>query len=206
MLIVPEIPEPGCRTHPWSSTDYTNGGGAYYDFTRQPELIPLVLEDFVPYAHQKAVQRFYEFLRWVSISPESMFETNDCALRAPHEHSDLLFQARFKVEGRLHIFFRDHADNVRSDCFLWLQRMFCLYLQVYRPDFHRAVIGFALWDTDYGRLVNQESRGKLLNLSFYAYGDSEADAFDSLLIVFDGFWEAAKRISRFMTTDIPAFP
>lgn len=205
MLITPDPPEPGCRTHPWGATDYTNGGGAYYNFACSPELIPSVLEDFVPHAHYQAVQRFYEFLRWVAISPDSILETNDCALRAPHEHKDF-FNARLRVDGRLHIFYRNHADNVRSDCFRWLERMFYLYLQVYRPDFRHAIIGIGANDTDYVGLIGQECRGKLLSLTFNAYGDSEADAFASLLVVFDGFWEAAKRISRWTITKIPDPP
>ena len=208
MLIVPDTSSEGSgpRTHPWSRTEYTNGGGAYYDFALQPDLIPSVLEDFRSHSHYPAVQRFYEFLRWVNTSPESSLETNDCALRAPHEHGDSIFDFRLKVDGRLHIFYRNYADNVRSDCFHWLERMFCLYLQVYRPDFHHALISIGAWDTDYVRLVGQKCRGKLLSLTFNAYGDSEEDAFNSLLVVFDGFWEASKRISKAMKLQITDFP
>jgi hypothetical protein len=152
------------------------------------------------------VQRFYEFLCWVNTSVESNLETDDCALRSPHENVDILFRARLRVDGRLEIFYRNHADNVHSESFRWLEYMFCLYLQVYPPDFHRAVIRIGARDTDYIRLVGQKCRGKRLSLTFNAYGDSEADAFDSLLVVFDGFWGASKRISKAMKLQIPDFP
>jgi hypothetical protein len=205
MLTVPGPPDPGCRSHPWGTTEYVNDGGAYYDFARSPELIPTVLEDFVPHSHYQAVQRFFEFLRWVATSSESALETNDCALRAPHQHKDF-FSPRLRIDGRLHIFYRNHADNVRSDCFRWLERMFYIYLQVYRPDFRNAIVSVAANDTDYIGLVGQQCRSKLLSLAFSAYGYSEADAFASLLVVFDGFWEAAKRISRWVKTEIPDPP
>jgi hypothetical protein len=207
MLIAPEISltESGHKTHPWSRTSYTNGGGAYYDFTKNLNLIPEVLEDFRPHADQQAVQRFYEFLGWVN-GDESLLETTDCALRAPHEHEDSIFRARLKIDGRLEILYREHAFNVAPDSFRWLEYMFCLYLQVYRPDFYRAVIRIGARDTDYVRLPPAECHGKRLCLTFNAYGDSEAEAFDSLLVVFEGFWGVSKRISNAMTVAVPDFP
>jgi hypothetical protein len=198
MLIVPDDSktQSGCRTHPWSRTEYIEDGGAYYDFKSRPDLIPEVLEDFRPHAKYDAIQQFYKFLRWINTSPQSSLETNDCALRSPHAHGDTIFDFRLKIDGRLHIFFRDYGNNIDRDCFTWLERMFWLYLQVYEPNFRRGLITVLACETDYVDLLPQKCRGKLLSLTFNAYGDSEADAFNSLLVVFNGFWEASKRISN----------
>jgi hypothetical protein len=208
MLIIPDRSDTqsGCQTHPWWRTEYSECGGAYYDFKTQPDLIVVVLEDFRPHARFEAVQQFYEFLRWVNTSPQSCLETNDCALRASHEHGDKIFAFPLKVDGRLHIFFRDYRNNVNHDCFIWLERMFWLYLQVYEPNFRRGLISVVTCETDYVDPAPDKSRGKLLSLSFAAYGDSETDAFDSLLVVFNGLWEASKRNSASVQNQLIDFP
>jgi hypothetical protein len=74
-----EIP-PG-RHHPWTPVE-NNPEAKYYDFKTHPEQIPLVLEDFKPWAHYPAIPRFYELLRWLN-GRESILESNDCGLRPP---------------------------------------------------------------------------------------------------------------------------
>jgi len=207
MLIVREPARLGGRykTHPWSKTSYSEDGGAYYDFCEHPELIPEVLEDFRPYADREAVQVFYRFLAWVN-GDDSLLETADCAMRPPHENNDTLFRARLKIDGRLEIFCREYKKNVVIDYFEWFEKMFVLYFQIYRPDFHRGIVSVNSHPTDYIRLVGEQCRGQRLCLTFNAYGDSEAETFESLLVVFDGIWEAFKRTDAAMKVAVPDFP
>lgn len=73
-------PENDRRSHPWKKTSYEERAGFYSNFIKNPELITEVLEDFKPHESQKAVQTFYEFIKWINGSA-SAFETNDCAMR-----------------------------------------------------------------------------------------------------------------------------
>lgn len=207
MLIAQELQEDRgqLRTQPWSQTSYSNGGGAYYSLTDQPELIHQVLEDFVPHANREAVQVFYRFLAWIN-GDDSLLETTDCAMRPPHEHQDTIFRAALKIDGRLEVVYREDILNVALESSEWLEQTLSLYLQIYRPDFHRALIRVSSHPTDYVRLVGQPCRGKRLRLTFNAYGDSEAETFESLVVVFNGMWEAAKRTSHAMQVTVPDFP
>ena len=107
------------RTHPWSKTEYSNDGGAYYNFCDHPELIPEVLEDFRPHAHHEAVQVFYKFLSWAN-GDDSLLETADCAMRPPHENDDTIFRVPLKIDGRLEIVYKEDRLNVDADSFEWL--------------------------------------------------------------------------------------
>lgn len=200
MLVIPELLSADdlddCRTHPWGKTTYAEDGGAYYDFKVSPELIPHVLEDFIPFAHYATVQRFYAFLEWVNVSPESTLETNDCAMRPPSAHEDALFRWPLKLGGRVEIFHCDYTYNIDSIRHYWLKRMFYIYLQVYRPDLRNVLISIAAINTIYNALPAEQSCGKRLRLTCNIYGDSEAGIFDTLWVVFNGFWEASKRISK----------
>ena len=52
-----------------------------------PDQIPLVLPDFKPWSHYPAIQTFYALLTWLN-GPDSIFESNDCGLRAPRRDND----------------------------------------------------------------------------------------------------------------------
>lgn len=206
MLVIPDFAteKESSRTHPWSVTEYTEDGGAYYDFIQHPALIPRVLEDFRPHAHLQAVQHFYRFLEWTN-GPESVLETNDCALR-PAIKNDGFINGELRIGGRVEILFRNHALNVDLGCIQWMWRMFYLYLQVNRPNFQEAVFEVAAVPTDYARLPENRCQGQRLRFTFNAYGDSEDEAFDRLYHVFDSLWESARRVSDATKVPIPAFP
>jgi hypothetical protein len=67
----------GVRSHPWQAAAY-DCACRCYDFKTHPELIPKVLEDFVPWAKYPAVQDFYSYVAWLN-GPDSELESNACA-------------------------------------------------------------------------------------------------------------------------------
>ena len=73
-----EMTHPSVRLHPYIAIHAGQSG--YVDFKREPSRIPEVLEDFKPFAGERAIQTFYEFLRWIN-GPDSLLETCDCAFR-----------------------------------------------------------------------------------------------------------------------------
>ncbi|MEP7273669.1 MAG: hypothetical protein ABI882_19380, partial [Acidobacteriota bacterium] len=194
------------RAHPWTVTSYDHEGGAYYDFIEHPELIPEVLEDFAPFEGETAVGVFYAFLAWLNGS-DSLLETNDCALNPPLAEADM-FRASLRIGGRVDIFYRDHRLNLvaRSDAFGWLVRMFGLYLQTYRSDFSRGVITLGIRETHYVQLSETECVGYRLSVNFHAYGDTEKEVWSNLTVVFEGIWEAAKRVCLAVEAPMPEFP
>src|SRR5260370_23343690 len=112
-----EIP-PG-RHHPWTPPD-NNPEARYYDFKAHPEQVPLVLEDFKPWAHYPAIPRLYEPLSWLNGS-DSILESNDCGLRPPttdHATPDIarpVFDSDpIVVHGTLTILFLDLTWNTSA--------------------------------------------------------------------------------------------
>lgn len=198
------------RAHPWGKTEYEDGGGRYHNFIEHPALIPEVLEDFKPHADRKAVQEFYDFLRWIN-GPTSNLETTDCALRAPHESPDLIFRKPLRVDGRVELLSREHLYNTRaySDSFRWVCRMLCIYLQLAEPGFYAGKVQLAIRPTYYSLLkdIERDERfGYRLSLGFCAYGHTEDEAFDNLFILFRGVWKACERLVAARTVEIPEFP
>jgi hypothetical protein len=111
----------GIRVQPWDEAEYAEGG-KYYDFRKDPGLIPEVLEDFVPLAGYEAVQQFYDLLGWMN-GPDSPYETNDSRLRAPRENRqrDLADKAVVR-DGMLMFFFRELPLNLSADSVAWSAR------------------------------------------------------------------------------------
>jgi len=81
MIVAYDEEIPPLREHPWT-VSMAVPDGRYWDFKAHPEQIPLVLEDFRPWAHYAAIPRFYELLAWLN-GFDSILESNDCGLRPP---------------------------------------------------------------------------------------------------------------------------
>jgi hypothetical protein len=210
VITLPNIddPEPGDRTHPWTATEYgdeKNAGGRYVDFKQFPEKIPETLEDFIPYASWPAVQHFYAFLAWIN-SSKSGLETNDCAFRGPSANRDTLFRKTTRLDGRVELFARNYQSNVERDCFLWLQRMLFIYLQLERQSFKNGLLSISTKNTTYLALPEGARDGKRISIVFNAYGDGDSDAFENLFIVFDVIWESCKRVNAAMNVAMPELP
>jgi hypothetical protein len=207
MLVVSEVlqSQEQARSHPWDVTSYADGGGAYYNFVERPELIPKVLEDFLPFAGRPAVRRFYQLL-WDLNAADAPFESNDCALLEPVANTNALFRYALEASGRLEIFYREQHINTHRDSVLWLSRMLQLYLQLTDAGFDKAVVTITAAPTEYAFVTDPYGPGYRLRLTFHAYGNDEDEVWDSLDRVFAGMAQAIERAAEGTRVETPAFP
>lgn len=176
------------RDHPWIVT-WNDPIARYVDFRKHPEKIESSLEDFIPYAHYPMVQRYYEFLRWVN-GPESILETNDCALRiSPNATPEL----PYKMQGGGRIMF--FATDLRLTCHPdWSDQFLDLYKAYLSPmsSLFPACIGlFKGWS--YFLAVKQV--GAQAGLNTYAWGNTEEEVMDNLLSVYTQIFAATRIIN-----------
>ncbi len=208
---------PTPRLHPYAAA--AAGQSGYVDFMAQPDLIPHVLEDFRPFADKQAIQTFYEFLKWIN-SPQSQLATNDCALRAPQPHQDRHSQFKLSAHGRVFVLFRNLHLNSSPTHADWLISALMHFLATEHPDIavHEGVVGVtqnpALQvaisnghfhaDSRFEARENDPGLGKHAMLSFWAYGDTEAHAFENLDRVFRCIWTVTTKISEDILQGIQA--
>lgn len=199
------------RTLPWRVTEYEGEKegrteGRYYNLIKHPECIS-ELEDFKEFIDRDSVQRFFEFLRWIS-GPESLLETDDCAFRPPAPHQDVMFRHKLRISGRVELFRREHIYNTTKEekAFFWVARMLCFYLQLTHPSFYDAIVEVKIKDTVFLDLPPNIQQGYRISLNYYTYGDTENGTFESHLTVIDGIFEATKRLNLAMTATVPEFP
>jgi hypothetical protein len=194
--------------HPYAAAELGHSG--FVDLKADPDKIPLVLEDFVPFAHTAAVQTFYDFLRWIN-GQDSVLETNDCLLRPPMpNNSPNASPAAFVVPGRVGIHYRDLALNASPAGFQWLCQRLNQALFETDPRFPAAggVVGLGTndalylaisngnWIGDQFQLgVNDPGMGKLIILNFWGFGNDPDAAFENLRRVFSNIWAACREVS-----------
>lgn len=170
------------RAHPWNVTGYEAGGG-YVDFKTQGGLIEQTLEDFQPYASEPGVLAFYELVRDLN-GPQGALETNDCALRPPGPHRDSNSNKPVVVLARLCVLYRQTHFNLAPNATRWLMEAFGQGLEEIDTELsaNEGVTGFTLQPTAYVDLPGETEilQGQLLMLTFWAYGDTQAQAFDTL--------------------------
>lgn len=182
----------------------------YIDFKANPQLISTSLEDFKHLDHWAAVQKFYLFLEWIN-GNDSHLETNDSALRGPHENKDLNSDLALAIEGRVFLFYRNLALNCSPKHSDWLCGKLMQMLHHTDKDFTKkeGVVGFTLNpvlhlaiskaiplpDGRYSIATDDPGFGKHLMLSFWAYGADEAQVFQNLERLFGNVWTASKCLS-----------
>jgi hypothetical protein len=157
----------GIRIQPWDVAGYAEGG-RYYDFRKEPGLIPEVLGDFVPLAGYESVQQFYDLLRWMN-GPESPYETNDSRLRVPRENRQRDPAGKAVIrDGMLMFFFRDLPLNLSEDSAVWSARY-----QRYQIDQHGVkptptpfLLGFAWRCVGELSKINPDSVTDCLGIQF----------------------------------------
>lgn len=172
------IEEP--RSHPWSDT-VASASCRYYDLKAHPGLIRTALEDLLPWSHYAAVTRLYELLERLNGSA-SILESNDCAFSGPSSSEAPQLGKSLQCEGRVMILYRELGRN------LSLQRVealkFAIHVQLAEHDreFEWGMVGTTLVPVRYIDLpgTDDEQLGHQLMLSFWAWGDSEAEVMESL--------------------------
>ncbi len=192
---------PTARLHPYTE---------YVDFVQHLDQIPVALEDFRPFSDRSAIQTFYDFLRWLN-GPDSHFQSCDCVLRPPSSHTDTNSHHTLSAIGRVFIIFRDLRLNCSMPHTDWLCRRLMNHLDTVDPDMSAAegVVGFTLnpvlhldlakgfWRPtgEYEAADDSPGYGRHLMLSFFAYGNDEALAFNNLDRVFRNLWSACRLLS-----------
>jgi len=189
-----EIPPP--RQHPWTRVE-ANPEAQYWDFRANTEQIPLVLEDFKPWAHYAAIPRFYELLAWLNGS-DSIFESNDCGLRPPKvdDATPEIVRHVFSsdpivLHGRLAIIFRDLAWNASAPTVDGLKRAIHDGLRDNVSNF-AAVVRVGDWAHLF---IGINKEGRAVSLRFWAWGDDEAMAMANLNSTFEAIHGCLKWIS-----------
>lgn len=196
MLVDYDTEIPPQRMHPWTVVEAIPGA-RYWDFKAYPEQIPLVLEDFKPWSHYPAIPRFYDLLTWLN-GNDSIFESNDCGLRAPRRDDAVpeIVRRSFAsdplvVHGRLTIIFRDLAWNASAPTVDGLKRTIHDGLRDTVPIFP-AVVKVGQWEHLFTS-INKE--GRAVSLRFWAWGNDEAMAMDNLNSTFHAIHSCLRWIS-----------
>ena len=176
------------RSHPWS-TSTGDLSHRYYDFRATPELIPEVLEDFLPWEAYPAVRSLYGLLAWIN-GKDSPFESNDCAFAGPEVNIDRGFRKKLQCCGRLGVFFRDLSLNTSERAMSrWVETLHT-GLRALDPGFAWGAVGTTRLRVDYRELSESGAEGSQLLLSFWAWGDDEPEVFENLARVIAALREA----------------
>jgi hypothetical protein len=163
------------RSHPWTSVE-GDPDARYYDLTAHPEHIRASLEDLRGWQQYPAVDAFYTLLERLN-HPKSALESNDCAFNGPGENEDPSVLKAMQCSGRLMVLVRSLTLNTEPERVDMLKNQLHLELAEADPAFHWGMIGTTVVPVRY--LALPESReqqlGSQLMISFWAWGDSEAD-------------------------------
>ena len=202
-----EYKEP--RLHPYKAGNESKTG--YIDFKAYPGLITEVLEDFNPFNHWSAIQKFYEVLKQIN-GVSSYLETSDCQFRGPTLNKDRISDLKLRATGRLFLLFRDLQLNCSNEHSNWLcQRLLTVIDNIDSELTEKAgVIGFSLcpilhvelsngsWDTKGKYHVDGDDPGYgfHLMLSFWAYGDDEAMVNTNLYRIFENIGSACQMLNE----------
>jgi hypothetical protein len=183
------------RSHPW--TDATgNPNFRYYDLTAAPEHIRNSLEDFQPWARYAAVEDFYLLLESLN-RRGSVFESNDCAFSGPEANDQSAIPKAFQCSGRVMLLFRALERNVLPGSIEQLKNQLHHELAPLDTRFEWGVIGTTLVPTRYLELAarGHNPLGCQLMISFWAWGDSEADTMTNLKRLFKNLSRALFNLS-----------
>lgn len=167
------------RSHPW--TDATgNSGFRYYDLTAAPEHIRTSLEDFLPWSHYAAIEAFYRLLESLNRA-SSVFESNDCAFSGPEPNNHPAIAKAFQCSGRVMLLYRALDRNILPDGIERLKNQLHHALAALDSGFEWGMIGTTLVPARY---LAVDQLGCQLMISFWAWGDTEADTMNNLKRLF----------------------
>ena len=168
------------RSHPWTDA-VASAASRYYDLKADPALIRTALEDFVPWSHYAAITRFYELLERLN-APGSILESNDCAFSGPYPSEALQLGKLLQCEGRVMVLYRELELNLSRRRVEELKNDIHVRLASLDQEFEWGMIGTTITPVRYVDLPGPDDRklGYQLMLSFWAWGDSEAEVMDNL--------------------------
>jgi hypothetical protein len=167
------------RAHPWTRAE-GDAAHRYVDFREHPELIRTSLEDLRPWADHAFTEAFYRLIEWLN-GPESLLESNDCAFSGVQPNDSPHSARRLQASGRLMVLFRHLPSNTRPDRIGELTERVARALSASGQDLE-AVVGVSIVEVLYTALPGppERRRGQQLMLSFWAWGDDEAQVFGNV--------------------------
>ncbi|MBK7402614.1 MAG: hypothetical protein IPJ34_41890 [Myxococcales bacterium] len=169
------------RSHPWTDA-VSDAAFRYHDLRATPALIRSALEDFVPFETTDAVEAFYGLLEWLN-APGSSLESNDCAFTGPADNEHPAFSQRLGCSGRLMILRRALARNVVAGSAERLAIGLHRALARLEPEFTAGIVGTTLVPVRFLALPPKARLGQQLMISFWAFGETEAEVMENLLHV-----------------------
>jgi hypothetical protein len=209
----PVFAEP--RSHPWVDTA-GSPECRYYDLTSAPEHIRSSLEDFRPWSHYGAIEEFYLLLTALN-HPKSILETNDCVFTGPETNENPGFLKSLQCTGRVMVLFRKLKRNTVKGEIEWLTNQLHLHLASLDPDFPWGVVGTTIVPVRYLALAKSNGRrkakrrgsagtatrgrqfGSQLMISFWAWGNSEAETMLNLGRLMKNLSQALRHMSVLAT-------
>jgi hypothetical protein len=187
-------PFEAARSHPWCDTPGPDGS-RYYDLIGSPEHIRSSMEDFTPWARYPAIETFYGLLERLN-HKSSVLESNDCAFDGPHANENAASAAALECSGRVMVLFRVLTRNTTTDDVSWLKNELHHALGALDPDFASGVVGTTLVPVRYLSLPESDEQqlGTELMISFWAWGDTEADNMRNLGRVLKNLTQALRQV------------
>ncbi len=175
---VVELSDPAAlavRSHPWSGS-LADANHRYLDLRESPALIRTALEDWSGWDQYPAVETFYQLLELLN-GPGSTLETNDCAFNGPSTNEHAGFPKALQCSGRLMFLFRELPLNTSSARVHELVNPLARGLSQEDEAFGWGVIGATVVPVRFTGLPGspEEQLGSQLMLSFWAWGDDEAE-------------------------------
>jgi hypothetical protein len=159
-------------------------------------LIRSALEDFVPWTRYGAIEVFYALLERLN-HRQSPLESNDCAFTGPHENDEPSIAKDWLCSGRVMLLFRALARNTALATVESLKKQLHGELSQLDERFLWGLIGTTLVPTRYLSLPESgdQQLGTQLMISFWAWGDSEADTMLNLGRLFKNLSRALRNLS-----------
>lgn len=183
------------RSHPWLGAA-SDPESQYYDFTTTPALIRSALEDLLPWTRFAAVESIYALLERLN-HHQSALESNDCAFVGPHANEDLTIPKALQCCGRVMVLFRALGRNTEQGRVAWLKNELHVELSQLDLAFQWGVIGTTQIPVRFLALpeANGQQFGSQLMISFWAWGDDEADTMQNLARVIKNLTRALRRVT-----------
>lgn len=183
------------RSHPWVDV-VGKPECRYYDLTAHPERIRTSIEDFQPWGQYAAAEAFYELLERLN-QRSSTLESNDCAFTGPEENDQLAIDKPLQCSGRLMVLFRVLAHNTEQARVARLESEIHRQLSTNDPSFLWGIVGTTVVPVLYRGLPGsaKQQLGSQLMISFWAWGDSEADTMRNLGRLFENLSRALLAVS-----------
>jgi hypothetical protein len=188
------------RSHPWVDAigDTTC---RYYDLTASPALIRTSLEDLLPWRHYAAIEDFYVLLERLNHA-RSPLESNDCLFTGPAKNDNAQVAKALQCSGRVMVLFRSLEQNIVGSRVEWLKDQLHLALEALDPKFSCGVVGTSIMPVRYLAVEGDEDcqLGSQLMLSFWAWGDSEAETMGNLARLLKNLSKALRQVSRHLSS------